>query len=72
MSDRHAMPYMTPEDCRSIGCEPYAIYGGKVYSFKDQNSKLVPHGTQPYRLAHEEARATQLMRMASFAGARGA
>lgn len=71
MNDRHAMPYMSTADCESIGCQPYAVYGGKVYSFMD-GEKLVPHGTQNYRLAFEEARAAGLVKLAAAAGARGA
>lgn len=72
MTDRYPMPYMMHADAVSIGLTPYAVYGGKVYSFTDKAGKLVPHGTQEYRLAYEEARATELEAIANRARARGA
>ncbi len=48
MTDRYPMPHMSFDGCRSIGCEPYAIYGGKVYSFRDVSGQVVVHGSIRY------------------------
>lgn len=77
MNDRHAMRYITHAECVGMGLEPYAVYGGKVYSFKDAEGNTHPHGGAIYALAVKEVekaeqfRADMLARAAKFAGARG-
>lgn len=48
MSDRHAMRYLTPDECRSLGLEPCSIYGSKVHSLKGAGDIIIPHGTRDY------------------------
>ena len=31
---------MTVEQVRSLGCIPYAVYGGRVYSYKKKESDI--------------------------------
>lgn len=71
MNDRHAMPYMLHDECVALGFTPYAVYGGKVYSYHDKAGTLVPHGTVTYGRALEEAAHSMMMRAAALAGARG-
>lgn len=49
----HSAPtdFMTTEECETRGLTPYAVYGGKVYSFVDRCGRCVVHGTPMYRLA---------------------
>jgi hypothetical protein len=69
MTDRHAMEYLTYDECRALGHTPYAVYGGKVYSYRTRSERLVPHGTPGYALALAES---TLQRAAAAAGTRGA
>ena len=51
-------PFMTFDQCKAAGLEPYAIYGGKVYSFKEDvtnpatgtefKGMVVAHGSNRY------------------------
>jgi len=43
--------FMSVQDCEVRGLKPYAVYGGKVYSFLDRFERCVSHGTPMYRLA---------------------
>jgi len=71
MTDRHAMAYMLNDECVAIGLTPYAVYGGKVYSFKDSAGTVHPHGCVRYAEALEQAAHAMMMRAAALAGARG-
>lgn len=47
---------LTCEECRMIGVTPYAVYGGRVHSFKvrekqafdGERDRVIPHGTGDY------------------------
>lgn len=77
MNDRHAMRYITHAECCGMGFEPYAVYGGKVYSFKDSDGVVHPHGGKIYGLAVAEVERAEAFRVdlltkaAALAGARG-
>ncbi len=58
------MPYLTVEQCHELGLEPYAVYGGKVHSFRDvygdPDGPAVAHGTMGYALQLDELKLRQL------------
>jgi hypothetical protein len=52
------MRHFVTSELSQIGLEPYAVYGGKVYSFKTKGGTVIPHGSEAYAQAlsaHAEA-----------------
>lgn len=43
------MPYLTYDQCVTLGLTPYAVYGSKVYSFLD-DGQTIPHGSVSYAI----------------------
>lgn len=48
------MRYFLHSQCGAAGIEPYAVYGGKVYSFKTKDGTVVPHGSDAYAAALDQ------------------
>ncbi len=61
MSD---MPYLTVDECKLIGGDPSAVYGGKVYSYYacdwDGTEYPVVHGGIEYGLALDQLKLMQM------------